>query len=68
MFEIPKASPAACRRCGTGAMLAASFKVVKTTLDISTEFSTMLLTFLLLGADNESVACPIVVIFEFAVV
>ena len=67
MFEIPKASPAACRRCGMGAMLAASFKVVKTALDISAEFSTMLLTFLL-GADNESVACPIVVIFEFAVV
>ena len=49
------------------AMLAASFKVVKTALDISAEFSTMLLTFLL-GADNKSVACPIVVIFEFAVV
>ena len=68
MFEISKASPAACRRCGMDAMLAASFKVVKTALDISAEFSTMLLTFLLLGADNESVACPIVVIFEFAVV
>ena len=51
-----------------GAMLAASFKVVKTTLDISKEFSTMFLTFLLLGADNESVARPIMVIFEFAAV
>ena len=49
-------------------MLAASFKVVKTTLDISKEFSTMFLTFLLLGADNESVARPIMVIFEFAAV
>ena len=49
-------------------MLAASFKVVKTMLDMSNEFSTMFLTFLLFGVDNESAARPIVVIFEFTVV
>ena len=49
-------------------MLAASVKVVKTTLDISNEFSTMLLTFLLFGANDESAARLIVVIFEFAAV
>ena len=49
-------------------MLAASFKVVKTTLEISNEFSTMFLTFLLFGADNESAARLIVVNFEFAAV
>ena len=48
-----------------GAMLAASFKVVKTTLDIFTEISTMILTFILFGADNESAARRIMVIFEF---
>jgi len=51
-----------------GAMLAASFKVVKTMLDISNEFSTMFLTFLLFGADTESAARSIVVTFEFAVI
>ena len=49
-------------------MLAASFKVVKTTLDTSNEFSIMFLAFLLFEADNESAARPIVVIFEFAAV
>lgn len=49
-------------------MLAASLKVVKTMLDNSNEFSTTFLTFLLFGADDESAARPIVVIFEFAVV
>jgi len=49
-------------------MFAALFKVVKTMLDISNEFSTMFLTFLLFGADNESATRPIVVIFEFVVV
>jgi len=48
-------------------MLAALFKVVKTMLDISNEFSTMFLPFLLFGANTESAARPIVVTFEFAV-
>lgn len=49
-------------------MLAASLKVVKTMLDNSNEFSTTFLTFLLFGADDESAARPIVLIFEFGVV
>ena len=49
-------------------MLAASLKLVKPTFDISNEFSTMFLTFLLFGADNASAARLIVVIFQFAVV